>query len=124
MDMHSKNISWSQVPPVAAASNVTQTFSLTVSHGSHTETISLNEPYYYFTAPEGVPPCEIYNFSVTATYVGVTYTGAACSVPSPVLSRMLPSLPNIDKVESSLTYSLEMPSTGTIVLSTSFVVSC
>jgi hypothetical protein len=41
----------------------------------------LNESHYHFTAPEGAPPCEVYNFSVTATYVGATYTGAGCSLP-------------------------------------------
>ena len=44
----------------------------------------LSDPYYAFTAPEGAPPCEVYNFFVTATYDidGVTYTGAGCSVQS------------------------------------------
>ena len=74
---------------------------------SSTQVISLNDSnYYYFTAPEDAPLCEVYNFSVTATYVGATYTGAGCSIPSPVLSRMLPSLPNVDELESSLSYSL------------------
>ena len=41
-----------------------------------------------FTAPEGAPPCEVYNFSVTATYAGATCT-------SPVLNIMIPSLPDI-----------------------------
>ena len=72
----------------------------------------LHQPYYIFTAPEGAPPCEVYNFSVTATYVGATYTGAGCSVPSPVLSRMLPSLPNIDRINSSLMYFLVMTDDG------------
>ena len=62
-----------------------------------------------FTAPESAPPCEIYNFSVTATYIlsGVTYSGSGCSVPSPVLSRMLPSLPDKKILDSSITYELE-----------------
>ena len=124
MDMHSTNISWSQVLPVVTASNVMQTFSLTVSHGSHTDTISLNESYYHFTAPESAPPCEVYNFSVTATYVGATYTGAGCSVPSPVLSRMLPSLPDIDVLEPSLNYSLTKQPERGVFLCTSFLVSC
>ena len=110
--------------PVAATSNVMQTFFLTISHGSHTETIFLNESYYLFTAPESVPPCEVYNFSVTATYVGATYTGAGCSVPSPVLSRMLPSLPDIYVLESSLNYSLIKQQDRGVFLHTSFLVSC
>ena len=98
MSMHSINISaWSQVPQAAAAAaNVMQTFSLTISHRSRTEKVlSLNKPLYYFTVPDVAPPCEVYNFSVTATYVGATYTGVSCHVPSPVLSRMLPFLPGI-----------------------------
>ena len=102
-------------------------FSLTVSRGSSSqlENISeVNESYIVnFTAPEGVPPCEVYNFSVTATYVGATYTGAGCSVPSPVLSRMLPSLPNISRLESSLNYMLGKQSTA-FVIEVSFEVCC
>ena len=67
-------------------------------------TFTTQEPYLHFIAPEGAPPCEIYNFSVTATYVGATYTGAGCSVPSPMLSTMLPSLPLIGDLQS---YSIE-----------------
>ena len=73
-------------------------------------TLKFSQPYYVFTAPEGAPPCEVYNFSVTATYIGATYTGAGCSVPSPVLSRMLPSLPDIKRLQSSHSYSLEKQS--------------
>ena len=93
------------------------------SSKTHLQSLQLHEPYYVFTAPEGAPPCEVYNFSVTATYVGATYTGAGCSVPSPVLSRMLPSLPEIYKLESSHRYSLEKYATGDINLSVSFQVS-
>ena len=93
-----------------------QSFLLTISHGSSSDIKSLNESYYHFTAPEGAPPCEIYNFSVTATYVGATYTGAGCSVPSPVLSTMLPSLPTIDQLESSLNFVLNKKSGGLSLL--------
>ena len=89
-------------------------FTLKISSGLKFNSleIQLNESYYYFTAPEGAPSCEVYNFSVTATYVGATYTGAGCSVNSPVLSTMLPSLPNISQLESSLGYALKKKSTG------------
>jgi hypothetical protein len=70
-------------------------------------TFAAQEPYFHFTAPEGAPPCEVYNFSVTATYVGATYTGAGCSVASQVLSAMLPSLPIIDDFQSSYNVLLE-----------------
>ena len=72
------NLSWSQEPQGLDDSALR--FLLTISHGSSSDIMSLNESTYHFTAPEGAPPCEVYNFSVTATYVGATYTGAGCSV--------------------------------------------
>ena len=112
-------ISWTPVTTL----NVTQVYSLTVNYGSHTNVTTLKEFSYNFTAPEGAHPCEIYNFSVIATYeiVGTTYTGAGCSMNSPVLSRMLPSLPNIKGLNSSLTYSLVMTA-GKFKLNVSFEV--
>ena len=99
-----------------------QIFWLIISHGSSSDDVSLNESHYHFTAPEGAPPCEVYNFSVTATYVGATYTGAGCSVPSRVFSTMLPSLPSIDRLESSLNFVLSKKSGGLSLL-VSFEVS-
>ena len=98
------DLSWSQ--ETQGLDDSALNFLLTIRHGSSSDSVSLNEPHYNFTAPEGAPPCEVYNFSVTATYVGATYTGAGCSVPSPVLSTMLPSLPSIDRLESSLNFVL------------------
>ena len=85
-------------------------------------TFTPQEPYHTFTAPEGASPCEIYNFSVTATYVGATYTGAGCSVPSHVLSTMLPSLPDISNLRSSRNFSL-IKQTGEVVLTVYFQVN-
>jgi hypothetical protein len=95
---------------------------LTTSHRSSSGKVSLNASYYLFTAPEGAPPCEVYNFSVTATYVGATYTGAGCSVPSPVISTMLPSPPSIDQLESSLNLVLSKKS-GVLSFHVSFEVT-
>ena len=81
-------------------------FSLRISRESSSKELSLLKSSY-FIAPESAPPCEIYNFSVTATYIGATYTGDGCSFPSPVLSTILPSLPNISQLESSLHYLLD-----------------
>ena len=114
-DLHLQtvNISWSSLSQ--------SIYTLTIMNSSNThnqpQILKLNQSYYEFTASEGVPPCEVYNFSVTATYVGATYTGARCSVPSPVLSRMLPSLPDIGPP----IFTLEKKSTG-ITLITSFEV--
>ena len=57
-------------------------YNLTISHGSSSQEISLNVSNYHFTAYEGGlwPPCEVYNFSVTAAYVGAIYSGDGCSV--------------------------------------------
>jgi hypothetical protein len=103
------NISWmsSSLNRVSLA-----TYNLTISHGSSSQVILVTASQYLFTAPEGAPPCEIYNFSVAATYVGATYTGAGCSVPSPVISTMLPSLPDINYLSDSISYHLVKLSQG------------
>ena len=121
--LQSSNISWSSLPSLMD-SEPRQAYSLSVKSPSIQEQrLQLYEPYYLFTAPEGAPPCEIYNFSVTATYnVGATYAGADCSVPSQVLSTMLPSLPDIDILESSMDYSLKMLSGKKVILSISYQV--
>ena len=115
------NITWHH-----ESEQTVRTFSLTITYGSHIEVIPLSESYYYFTAPEGAPPCEVYNFSVTATQydIGATYTGAGCSIPSPVLSRTLPSLPDIHRVESSLSYLLTKLPNGSVLLKVLLLVSC
>ena len=111
------NMTWGQV-----AVDVGQIFTLEISHRSGLIiSESLNESHYYFTAPEGAPPCELYKFSVTAAYVGATYTGAGCSVSSPVLNIMLPSLPDIDGLERSLKHSV-VQLTQDVTLNVSFEV--
>ena len=113
----SVNLTWD-----LSVGDVAQIFLLMISNGSSSDIMSLNESYYHFTAPEGAPPCEVYNFSVTATYVGATYTGAGCSVASIVDNMMLPSLPNKGRLESSLMYSLVQTSKR-FILNISFEVS-
>ena len=127
VDIQRVNISWNpQSQPFSLViEDINQIYTLTVtSSNTHPQTLQLHQPFYVFTAPEGAPPCEVYNFSVTATYVGATYTGAGCSVPSPVLSRMLPSLPGINRLEFSVEYSVEKHSDSSIALNVSFMVSC
>jgi hypothetical protein len=101
VDVSSVNLTWD-----LSVFGAAQIFLLTISYGSSSDTMPLSEFHYHFTAPKGAPPCEVYNFSVTATYVGATYTGAGCSVPSIANMIMLPSLPNIGRLESSLMYCL------------------
>ena len=117
--VRSVNLTWD-----LSVGGAAQSFLLTISHGSSSDNMSLNESYYHFIAPEGAPPCEVYNFSVTATYVGATYTGVGCRVPSPVISTMLPSLPNIGRLEYSLMYSLVQNSEKYILNNISFEVNC
>ena len=108
--------------PVAAASNVTLVFSLTVNHESHTETIrNLSESHYEFTAPNDSSCCVIYNFSVTATYFGATYAGAGCPFIGTSLNNMLPSLPDTKQLDASLQYTL-VKQLGGLNLNVSFEV--
>ena len=104
-------ISWSPLPTLVEymqAAMIHQTFNLTISSSfcdSWCKSVQLSKPYLEFTAPDGAPICEFYNFSVTATYVGAIYTGDGCSVPSSI-HKMLPSLPDIKPLQSSLKYTL------------------
>ena len=115
------NISWSP-RNLSTSLDANQTFTLTVTRtNTELRTIRIaNERHYVFEAPEDAPPCEVYNFSVTATPVGATYTGDGCSAPSPVLSRMLPSLPV--PLKQSKIYSLQRLQSGEIELTVYFQV--
>ena len=57
-------------------------YNLTISHGSTSgsQLISLNESTYHFTAPEGAPPCEVYNFSITLAHANNADIRTDCSV--------------------------------------------
>ena len=82
----------------------------------------LGEQYFVFNGSDSAPACEVYNFSVTATYVGATYTGAGCSELSNE-TFVLPSLPDIRELEKSLKNQLVKESMNT-TLSVSFKVIC
>ena len=126
IDIQRANVSWNPLSPPSSLmiEDVNPVYTLTVtSSNTSPQILQLHQPYYVFNAPGGAPPCEVYNFSVTATYIGATYTGAGCSVPSPVPSKMLPSLPDISRLESSMEYSLEKDSDKGITLNVFFTVS-
>ena len=128
-DIQRINVSWNPLSPPSSLMIVdfNSSYTLTViSSNTQSQILQLHQPYHVFIAPEGASPCEVYNFSVTATYdiAGASYTGAGCSVPSSVLSKMLPSLPDISRLESSIEYSLEKDSDKGITLNVSFTVSC
>ena len=123
VDIHSINLTWSPLDTFQAATHsIMQIFNLSITNSSGSHVLSLNESHYLFSAPGGVPPCEVYNFSVTATYVGATYTGAGCSVPSPVLTRMLPSLPDITGLKNSCINLLTKQPSGGVTLNVTFQV--
>ena len=110
-DIHSQslNISWNLFKLMAF-----DNFTLTVSSfNTQQYSFLVDKPHFVFSAPKDAPACEVYNFSVTSTYVGATYTGAGCSTASPVISRMLTSLPDVAYLESSLNYTLEKETNGT-----------
>ena len=105
------NLSWIRSRESQSLDDAALRFSLKISDGSSIQLF--NESTYYFTAPEGASHCQVYNFSIITTYVvdaGAAYTGAGCSVPSPVLSITLPSLPSISLLESSLNFVLSKKS--------------
>ena len=83
------NISWSPLPLVEND----QLYTVTVRDSESNVVISsqLGERYIVFNATNNAPPYEVYKVSVTATYVGATYSGAGCSEPSNE-TFMLPSL--------------------------------
>ena len=98
--IQSVNITWS----------LHQLFAYIIVVTNSTSSLLLNSTdlnHLLFTAPDNAPPCEVYNFSFNATPVGATYTGDGCSLPSPMVSRMLSSLPDADKLNNLLKYSLE-----------------
>ena len=116
----SKNISWSPLP----LSEDDQVYNVTVRDSERNMVTSsqLDERYLVLNATDNVPTCEVYNFSVTATYVGATYVGGGCSIPSNEVF-MLPSLPDIWELEKYLKNHLIKESTE-ITLSISFEVRC
>ena len=119
--LQSVNVTWSSLPSLVDP-QPNQTYTLSVKSPSLGETkIKINVPHYLFTAPEGAPACEVYRFSVSAAFVGATYTGDGCSAYSPVISKVLPSLPDVDVLNSSLTYSL-IKQAGDVTLNASFEV--
>ena len=125
VDIQSINVSWSFSD--MTYSQIGESWTYTLSSMTTGAMLQLTDTHHVFTAPNNALPCEVYNFSVTATPAGANYTGDGCSAPSPVLSRMLPSLPDIDKLESSLNYSLikvaNNADTAIIVSTATFFVS-
>ena len=120
-------LSWTPtLSSLQTVEDIYETYVLTVMSGdTQPQVFQQNEMSHVYDAPQGSPPCEFYNFSVTATYVGTmtTYTGADCNAHSELFNVMLPSLPDIGRMESSLDYVLEKKPTTGFELLVSFMVS-
>ena len=115
--------SWDPLPLLGT----NQFFNFTVvSQNTQAQRFLLNEPQFNFTAPNDAPPCEVYNFSVTATpnVDGTRYSGDGCSVHYSMRSVVLPSLPDITRLEMSLNYTLENSLEDGFELKVTYKVSC
>ena len=109
------NISWS---PLHLSMN--ESYTLTVnSENTRPQLHKSLESSFLFTAPDDAPPCEVYKFTATFDSIGAS-TGVGCSA---MLSRMLPSLPNKQGLESSLNYSTEREDDNTVSIVVSIKVS-
>ena len=124
--LHSINISWNPLLSQIVNQPLNQTYTLAVISSSNQSIFSTKETHIVFNTSAIAPKCEVYNFSVTGLYdtVGITYIGDICSVPSLVLNQMIPSEPDINTLESSLSYELAKESIGGVSLAVSFKVSC
>ena len=71
---------------------------------------------YYILTIEDASPCDVYSFQVTAV------NDAGASEPSEIITRNLPSLPDLSLVEDSLYHSL-VKGAGGVMLSVMFNVS-
>ena len=112
----SLKVSWSFVRFIEG---VVVTFTLTVSNLQLNDSEPLviggiQEQYYFFTALSSTS-CDTYSFQVTALNV------AGVSNSSEVITRSLPSLPDISAVEVSLSHSLMVSGKG-VQLTISFQV--
>jgi hypothetical protein len=108
------NFSWSPL-------HLNESYTLTVnSENTQPQLHESLESSFLFTAPDDAPPCEVYNFTATFDSVGATSGVVGCSV---VFSRMLPSLPNKQGLESSLNYSIEREDANTVSIVVSIKVS-
>ena len=112
----SLNISWSLVTTEGVA--VTFTVTVTNLNDSNTgpicmEVVSgIQDQHYIFTLEDSTS-CDVYSFQVTAV------NGAGTGTPSEIITRSLPSLPDISPVQDSLQHSLVRTASG-VTLSVTF----
>ena len=98
---------------------VTVNFTLNVTNlnsNIRSTIVSRIQQQYYVLTVEDPSPCDVYSFQVTAV------NDAGTSEPSEIITRNLPSLPDLSHVEDSLHHSLAN-SVGGVMLSVMFNVS-
>ena len=101
--------------------NVTVNFTLNVTNLNNSNIVStivsrIQQQYYILTV-ENPSPFDIYSFQVTAV------NDAGASEPSEIITRNLPSLPDLSPVEDSLHHSLVKGAVLGVMLSVMFNVS-
>ena len=102
----SLNISWSLVTIEGVAVNFTVTVTnLNDSSTGPMEVSGIQDQYYIFTLEDSTS-CDVYSFQVTAV------NGAGTGTPSEIITRSLPSLPDISPVEDSLQNYLVRTASG------------
>ena len=109
----SLNFSWSLVTIEGVAVNFTVT--VTNLNDSSTGPIGksgIQDQHYIFTLEDSTS-CDVYSFQVTAV------NGAGTGIPSEIITRSLPSLPDISPVQDSLQHSLVRKASG-VTLSVTF----
>ena len=102
----SLNISWSLV----TIEGVAMTFTVTVTNLNDSSTgpmevSGIQDQHYIFTLEDSTS-CDVYSFQVTAV------NGAGTGTPSQIITRSLPSLPDISPVQDSLQHSLVRTASG------------
>ena len=109
----SLNISWSLVTIEGVAVNFTVTvMNLNDSSTGPMEVSGIQDQHYIFTLEDSTS-CDVYSFQATAE------NGAGRGTPSEIITRNLPSLPDISPVQDSLQHSLVRTTSG-VTLSVTF----
>ena len=102
----SLNISWSLVTIEGVVVNFTVTFTnLNDSSTGPMEVSGIQDQHYIFTLQDSTL-CDVYSFQVTAV------NGAGTGTSSEIITRSLPSLPDISSVQNSIQYSLVRTASG------------
>ncbi len=113
--VNSLRVEWSS--PIIEGVN--QQFILTVTNSSISQPLvipNITTQHYNFTMEGDPSSCDVYTFQITAL------NDAGASDPSEIITRSLPSLPDISQVEDSLQHSLVNTEDG-ITLNVTFDVS-